>query len=116
MSGRPFIPKQTDVIIGNMLADWRKKLGLSQKDVADKIGISFQQVQKYETAGNRISVSRLLEILDVMDVSPSAFFDETKKTTDMYDAETYYVIRKFMHMPQRDRKMVLELIRRLTIK
>ena len=63
-------------------------LGLSQKDLADACGVTFQQVQKYETAGNRVSASRLFEIGRIMDTPVSFFFmglpgnlpDETKTT------------------------------------
>lgn len=48
--------------LGHIIAMVRARHGMSQKDLAEKLGISFQQVQKYECAANRISAARLYEI------------------------------------------------------
>jgi transcriptional regulator with XRE-family HTH domain len=50
-------------------------LGMSQSEVADAIGITFQQIQKYETGSNRVGASRLQQISDVLGVSPFYFFE-----------------------------------------
>ncbi len=50
----------------------RKELGLSQSALAQAVGITFQQIQKYETGANRISFSRLVEICDALDSSVAA--------------------------------------------
>lgn len=63
MSGKPYAPTDYDVELGRMLTTMRMRLGLSQKDVAEKAGVTFQQIQKYECAGNRMSVSRLHQIV-----------------------------------------------------
>jgi transcriptional regulator with XRE-family HTH domain len=52
----------------------RTMLSLSQQKLADALGISFQQMQKYENGTSRISVSRLCAIADVLDVRPEFFF------------------------------------------
>ena len=52
-------------------------LGLSQEKLGDMIGLTFQQVQKYERGSNRIGASRLYELSRVLDVPVSFFFDET---------------------------------------
>lgn len=51
--------------------------GLSQEKLGEAIGLTFQQVQKYERAANRVSASRLHEIARVLDVPVSFFFDDT---------------------------------------
>lgn len=59
----------------------RLMLGVSQERLGDALGVSFQQVQKYEKGTNRISASRLQQIADVLEV-PIAFFFEEIPTTD----------------------------------
>ena len=74
MVGRKAIITSVDEHIGQRIQLRRVMLGLSQKDLADVCGISFQQIQKYETAGNRISASRLFEISTAMETPVSFFF------------------------------------------
>ena len=63
-----------DEYIGQRLQLRRVMLGMSQKDLADICGVSFQQIQKYETAGNRISASRLFELSTALETPVSFFF------------------------------------------
>lgn len=56
------------------LKEVRKNRGLTQSELAEKIGCTFQQVQKYEKGINRISVPRLALICKVLDVKPEIFF------------------------------------------
>ena len=63
-----------DEHIGQRIQLRRVMLGLSQKDLANVCGVSFQQIQKYETAGNRISASRLFELSTAMETPVSFFF------------------------------------------
>ena len=62
MSGKPYSPTSTDEHIGQRMQLRRVMLGMSQKDLAKICGVTFQQIQKYESAGNRISASRLFEL------------------------------------------------------
>ena len=55
-------PHRLDVAIGQRIRERRRALGLSQQDLAEQLGVSFQQVQKYERGANRISFSRLVEV------------------------------------------------------
>ena len=55
----------------------RNMLGLSQEKLGEAIGLTFQQVQKYERGANRIGASRLHELCRVLDVPMSFFFDDT---------------------------------------
>lgn len=54
--------QEIDQLIGERLKEVRKKKNLTQEDVAEKLGVSFQQIQKYENGKNRISFSRLYEL------------------------------------------------------
>jgi len=60
-------PNPVDVYVGAKVKSRRLILGLSQEDLAKSIGLTFQQVQKYERGTNRISVSRLVDICKVLD-------------------------------------------------
>jgi transcriptional regulator with XRE-family HTH domain len=59
----------TDVEVGRLVRALRMSRGLSQTDLAHRIGVTFQQVQKYETGGNRISMGRLTNIAKLFRVS-----------------------------------------------
>lgn len=65
-----------DVHVGARVRVRRKSLGLSQQRLAAALGITWQQVQKYERGANRITASRLWDIGVVLDVPLSFFFDE----------------------------------------
>jgi transcriptional regulator with XRE-family HTH domain len=55
----------------------RKMLGLSQEKLGEKLGITFQQIQKYEKGTNRVGASRLQAMSDALEVPVSFFFPET---------------------------------------
>lgn len=63
-----------DAFVGARISLRRSALGLSQTALAQQLGISFQQVQKYETGQNRISASRLHRVATVLATSVEAFF------------------------------------------
>jgi transcriptional regulator with XRE-family HTH domain len=68
-----------DAEIGRLVRARRQKLRLSQSDLAEHIGVTFQQVQKYENGTNRISIGRLTRIAEVLDVPPTFFFARETK-------------------------------------
>ena len=74
MSGKPFQPTAVDEHIGQRVQLRRVMMGLSQKDLAKICGVTFQQIQKYESAGNRISASRLFELSTALETPISFFF------------------------------------------
>lgn len=74
MSGKPFHPTAVDEHIGQRVQLRRLMMGLSQKDLAQICGVTFQQIQKYESAGNRISASRLFELSTALETPISFFF------------------------------------------
>jgi transcriptional regulator with XRE-family HTH domain len=69
-------PDPVDVHVGNRARLRRMVLGLSQVELAEKIGVSFQQIQKYERGMNRISASTLYRYADTLSVPVSFFFEE----------------------------------------
>ncbi len=74
MSGKPFTPSSIDEHIGQRVQLRRVMMGLSQKDLAKRCGVTFQQIQKYECAGNRIAASRLYELSTALETPVSFFF------------------------------------------
>ena len=74
MAGREYVKNSVDEHIGNRIQLRRCMLGLSQKDLGDKCGVSCQQIQKYESATNRISAARLFQVGLALETPVSFFF------------------------------------------
>ncbi len=70
------IPSPVDVHVGARLRVRRTLSGMSQTTLGDAIGLTFQQMQKYERGTNRISSSRLFDLSRVLDVPIAYFFDD----------------------------------------
>jgi transcriptional regulator with XRE-family HTH domain len=77
--------------IGAKIRQIRKGWGLSQIELAERMGISFQQIQKYEKGSTRISVMRLEQISDALGVPITSFFEEGKSSPGVSDFTTEYV-------------------------
>jgi len=69
-------PNDLDVHAGLKIRTRRNEIGMSQETLADKIGVTFQQVQKYERGANRISFSRLVMLARALSVSAAWFFED----------------------------------------
>lgn len=115
-----------DIHVGKRVRHRRWLIGMTQQQLAEKVGIKFQQIQKYETGANRISASRLWDIADSMDVPVSFFFEglaeadnssaaETSVPTDlMGDKEALDLIRSYYSIPENQRRRLFELARVLS--
>ncbi|HNQ92531.1 MAG TPA: helix-turn-helix transcriptional regulator [Alphaproteobacteria bacterium] len=68
-------PNPVDVFVGQKLRSRRSLIGITQENLAEAAGITFQQVQKYEKGRNRLSASRLYQFSRVLDVPVSYFFE-----------------------------------------
>ncbi len=68
-------PHPIDVHVGSRVRLRRTLLGMSQEKLGEKLGLTFQQIQKYERGSNRISASRLYQAARILDVPVSYFFD-----------------------------------------
>lgn len=110
-----------DAWVGAAIADRRKGMGWSQAQLAERIGLSFQQVQKYEAGINRISASRLHRIAGVMGTHAGHFFPRAGQTVFEAEAhapptggrhltETGRLVRAFQGLgPGRERRALLVL-------
>ncbi|ANP35690.1 MULTISPECIES: helix-turn-helix domain-containing protein [Rhodobacterales] len=118
-----------DVHVGKRIRHRRWLIGMTQQQLAEKVGIKFQQIQKYETGANRVSASRLWDISDAMDVPVSFFFDglqeEDKAPADkadkasvpedlMGDKEALDLVRSYYAIPENQRRRLFELARVLS--
>ncbi|MEA2943770.1 MAG: hypothetical protein QOD09_4299, partial [Bradyrhizobium sp.] len=70
-------PDPLDVMVGAKIRVFRIHRGVSQTDLAEQIGVTFQQVQKYETGMNRVGASRLSRIATVLGVSIGELFESS---------------------------------------
>lgn len=89
MAAGPRAGTGLDAVVGARIALRRTALGLSQTALATRLGISFQQVQKYERGTNRISASRLHAVAAILGVPITDFFPQAAATNpqDMIDAD-----------------------------
>jgi transcriptional regulator with XRE-family HTH domain len=70
------VPKNSvDVHVGNRLKLRRAMIGMSQDRLGQLVGLTFQQIQKYEKGANRIGASRLFQFATILDVPPAYFFE-----------------------------------------
>lgn len=115
-------PEAVDIHVGQMIRAQRKLIGLSQSNLADAIGVSFQQVQKYEKASNRVSASVLVAIAKALGCPPSALLPSEAPSdeapTNMVMQMTgvrngLEVAEIFLSLNERDRRVLVTLARSL---
>jgi transcriptional regulator with XRE-family HTH domain len=68
-------PSPIDVAVGRNVRIWRMAKGLSQAQLAQRLGVTFQQVQKYEVGTNRIGTGRLVKLAAILGIPVAALFD-----------------------------------------
>ncbi len=112
-----------DAHVGKRIRHRRWMVGMTQQQLADKVGIKFQQIQKYETGMNRVSASRLWDIADALGVQISFFFEGLEdaqaaaKTTEndlMADKEALELVRSYYAIPEAQRRRLFDLARVLS--
>jgi transcriptional regulator with XRE-family HTH domain len=75
----PRTPGAVDKYIGARMRESRLAIKMSQADLGEKLGVTFQQIQKYESGRNRVSAARLFEICEALDVSLASMFERKLK-------------------------------------
>ena len=110
-----------DVHVGQRIRHRRWTIGMTQQQLADSVGIKFQQIQKYETGMNRVSASRLWDIAETLGVTISFFFEgldearEAKASPDlMADKEALELVRSYYAIPEAQRRRLFDLARVLS--
>ncbi len=76
------LPSLIDKHVGRRLRWRRRELKFSQESLAERLGVTFQQIQKYERGANRISAGRLFELAKVLDTTISYFFQGADAVTE----------------------------------
>lgn len=113
-----------DAHVGKRIRHRRWMVGMTQQQLADRVGIKFQQIQKYETGMNRVSASRLFDIAREMDVPVSFFFEglEAEASADpvaaagdlLGDKEALDLVRAYYSIPEAQRRRLFDLARVLS--
>ncbi|MBE3638680.1 helix-turn-helix domain-containing protein [Mangrovicoccus algicola] len=118
-----------DVHVGKRVRHRRWMVGMTQQQLATKVGIKFQQIQKYETGMNRISASRLWDISLALDVPVAYFFEGVEAGEDgvdgaaagispvgdlLADKEALDLVRSYYAIPENQRRQLFELARVLS--
>lgn len=119
-------PHPVDIHVGQALRIQRTLAGMSQTEVADKLGLTFQQIQKYERGMNRISASKLFELSQILEVHVYYFFaglkqnnssmlvDNGGEVKEIYSREVLELVRTYLKMPTTMQKSILDLIRKIS--
>jgi transcriptional regulator with XRE-family HTH domain len=96
----PRRPNPVDVAVGGNLRLWRMARGLSQSQFAKRLGVTFQQVQKYEIGGNRVATGRLVKAASILRVPVAALFHGTAEPSEslsglISDSRSFRLARAF---------------------
>ena len=112
-----------DLHLGKRLRRRRRLLGLTQQQLADGVGIRFQQIQKYECGANRISAARLWQLAEALRSPISYFYDGLAGSDDAPEdkgsgevlarKETLDLIRAYYQLGERPRRRLLDLAKSL---
>ncbi len=112
-------PNSIDAHVGDRVRNLRILQNMTQSDLAKHLGLSFQQLQKYETGDNRISASKLYIIARTLDVQTGYFFEglDTSDDTEVFelDVETARIANMISNIPDPDLKARLQEIIKLMI-
>ncbi|MCT4556510.1 MAG: helix-turn-helix domain-containing protein [Pelagimonas sp.] len=117
-----------DVHVGKRIRHRRWLVGMTQQQLAERVGIKFQQIQKYETGANRVSASRLWDIADALEVPVSFFFEgieaegteapeaasDSVPADILADKEALDLVRSYYAIPENQRRRLFELARVLS--
>ena len=85
MSRKGFSPDPIDLEVGRRLRAFRTAKGISQQALAEGVGITFQQIQKYERGYNRVSASMLYRLAARLEVKPADFFPSEEGSSSLHD-------------------------------
>jgi len=114
-----------DLHVGKRLRHRRWMIGMTQQQLANAVGIKFQQIQKYESGANRVSASRLWDLSQALSVPVSFFFDGLEATDavtgdgtvtpEMFaDKETLELVRAYYALEERPRQKLLDFTKSLS--
>ena len=114
-----------DLHLGKRLRRRRRLLGLTQQQLADAVGVRFQQIQKYECGANKISAARLWKLSQALDVPIGYFYDGLAEIAEpagerhdgsgevLARKETLDLIKAYYQLEERPRRRLLDLAKSL---
>jgi transcriptional regulator with XRE-family HTH domain len=110
------VPDPIDVHVGSQIRTRRLLLGMNQEELAQRLGLTFQQVQKYESGANRVSASRLWEIAAILKMPIGYFFPghqgQHRPNEQLQRPESIELIRFFYAIPNaRMRQQFFEMMK-----
>lgn len=113
-----------DTHVGKKIRQRRWLIGMTQQTLAERVGIKFQQIQKYETGANRVSASRMWDIAAVLGVPVATFFEglqteeaprpcaaEALPDDVLDDKAAMALVRSYYAIPESQRRRLFELAR-----
>lgn len=104
-----------DKKVGKNLAKLRLLRGLTQEKLADAVGVTFQQLQKYEKGQNRISVSRLWQFSQVLEIPVAEFYDGTEGAAHSdalkLTAEQLALLNNYNTLPEPQKQVLRDYMR-----
>lgn len=109
-----------DALVGQRMRARRQSLKLTQTQLSDRIGVTFQQVQKYENGANRVSAARLWAISEVLDVPITFFFEgagrdedaaSSRRTDAFTSSDAIEMMELYTRLPHAQRSAVLSFLR-----
>jgi transcriptional regulator with XRE-family HTH domain len=105
-------PHPVDRIVGQVIKNKRIERGLSQGEVGDAIGVSHQQIQKYEIGKNRLVASKLYDISTFLNANISCFF-QIENNFEEFETDTMKLLRNYNKLSDRDKRVVQSMVKRL---
>lgn len=121
------MPHLVDVHVGKRIRHRRWLVGMTQQQLAESVGIKFQQIQKYETGANRVSASRLWDIAESLGVDIGFFFEGLEHDSGdvrgksapaapdiLGDKEALDLVRSYYAIPENQRRRLFDLARVLS--
>ena len=113
-------PHPIDIHVGQRLKQQRILQGISQESLAKQLGITFQQIQKYENGTNRISASKLYELSQILKTPIQFFFENYQKSTQPIEKSSelttkeLHLIKNFRQLNPAQQQALTSLISKLT--
>ena len=119
-------PDQIDIFVGKKLKAYRLLNSLSQEKIAHAVGLTFQQIQKYESGKNRMTASRMYSLAKILNINVGAFFvgiedketcvDQKASRLVSFDKESIEMIKLFQSISNENtRKSLVRLLRTLPL-
>lgn len=110
--------------IGKIIREKRKALGLSQEQLSEKVGVSYQQIQRYENGGSMLNVENMQRVAIALSIPITQFFavasfqqNQTEPTTSILNSDEKTLLKHFRQITEnQDRLAVMLVARRLAVK